>query len=149
MGHARLAWPAVAVALALAFAAGASDAPARGAASDATVVAKLLRTQTGHFNAGRWRALWRTYTPKFRRGCSYTLWLREQRAAQALVGARLSVRSIRVRVSGRRALVSYVMVLGDRGYSVVKPPRADLYVKIGRRWLDEGDQITLCRAGAA
>ena len=128
---------------------GASAAPAGPTATDASVVAKLLRTQTAHFNAGRWQALWRTYTPRFRRGCAYNLWVREQRAAKALIGARLVVRSIRVRVSRRRAHASYVLILGDRGYSVVGPPRTDLYVKIGGRWFDEGDQITRCRAGAA
>lgn len=149
MGLAGLRSAAVVGACALVLAAGDSTAQARPAARDAAAVAKLLRAQTGHFNAARWQALWRTYTPNFRRGCSYRLWLREQRAAKELIGARLAVRAIRVRVSGRRALVSYVLVLGDRGYSVVRPPRADLYLKLRGRWLDEGDQITTCRAGAA
>jgi hypothetical protein len=117
-------------------------------ASDATTIAALLRRQTALWNAARWQALWRTYTPRFRRGCDYRLWLNEQRAAKRLIQGKLAVRQIRVRVRGRRATVSYILLLGGTGYSVVKPPRADVYVKVGRRWLDEGDHITTCRAGA-
>ena len=122
-------------------------ATARPAAphSDATTVAALLRRQTTLWNAARWRALWATFTPRFRGRCQYRLWLDEQRAMkQLLAGGKLSVRSIRVRVNGRRAHASYVLVLGRVGRSVVKPPKLDLYVKVGSRWLDEGDRITTC-----
>jgi hypothetical protein len=116
---------------------------------DARAVAGLLRQQTAHFNAGRWRQLWATYTPRFHRACSYRLWLREQRAMKAFVGGRVAVRAVRVRLTSRsRARVSYVMLLGRQGYAVVQPPRDDLYVKIRGRWRDEGDQITTCRAGS-
>ena len=124
------------------------EAPGGGSA-DARTVTKLLRTQTALFNRGRWQALWRTYTPRFRRGCSYRLWRREQQALRRAIGARITVRGIRVRVRGRRARVSYTLILGDRGIVVVRPQQPDIYAKIGRRWLDEGDGITTCRAGTA
>jgi hypothetical protein len=129
-------------------AAAARDASAGGGA-DARTVTKLLRTQTTLFNGGRWQALWRTYTPRFRRGCSYRLWRREQQALRRAIGARITVRGIRARVTGRRAAVTYTLLLGDRGVVVVRPAQPDLYVKVGRRWFDEGDGITTCRAGTA
>ena len=114
-------------------------------ASDASAVATLLRRQTALWNASRWRALWATFTPRFRGRCAYRLWLAEQRALkQVLSGGKLAVRNIRVRVNAWRAYASYTLVLGRVGRSVVKPPRLDLYVKIGSRWLDEGDRITTC-----
>jgi hypothetical protein len=142
--------PAIAAALLLVCVASAAAAPrpVRGGA-DHVAITKLLQRQTAHFNAGRWQALWLTYTPRFRRGCSYRLWRREQQALRRAIGARIKVRGIRVRVTRRRAAVSYTLLLGDRGIVVVRPQQPDLYVRIGRRWLDEGDGITTCRAGTA
>jgi hypothetical protein len=142
-----LPWLA-AVLVAAALVAPAAGARSASSASDAGEIAALLKRQTALWNAARWQALWRTYTPRFRRSCEYRLWLSEQRAAKRLFGGKIAVRSIRVRVRGRKASVSYILLLGEVGRSVVQPPRADLYVKVGRRWFDEGDQITKCRAGA-
>jgi hypothetical protein len=133
------------VLVATALAAPAASARPAASDSDATTVAALLRRQTTLFNAARWRALWATFTPRFRGRCAYRLWLAEQRALKQLLGGgKLAARNIRVRVSGRRAYASYVLVLGRAGRSVVKPPKLDLYVKVGSRWLDEGDRVTTC-----
>ena len=133
---------------ALAVAAFAATASPAATPPDARAVATLLRQQTAHFNAGRWRQLWATYTPRFHRTCSYRLWLREQRATKAFVGGRVAVRAVRVRLTSRSRARELRLLLGRQGYAVVRPPRDDLYVKIRGRWRDEGDQITTCRAGS-
>src|SRR5688572_2475111 len=85
-----------ALVVAVAAAAAAAPQPARGGA-DARAVTRLLQRQARLFNAGRWQALWQTNTPRFRRGCSYRLWRREQQAARRAIGAPIAVRGIRVR----------------------------------------------------
>src|SRR5688500_8406338 len=108
--------------------AAAAPQPARGGA-DARAVTRLLQRQARLFNAGRWQALWQPNAPRFRRGCSYRLWLREQQAARRAIGAPIAVRGIKVRVARRRASVTYTLLLGDLGASVVRRSRPDLYVK--------------------
>jgi hypothetical protein len=77
------------------------------------------------------------------------LWRAEQVATRRAIGAPIAVRAIRVRVTRRRARVTYTLFLGGHAITVVRPARPDLYVKLGRRWYDEGDGITTCRAGVA
>ena len=140
----------LAVALVTAVAAIALGGPAQDASAgsrpDVRAVSNLLRKQTSLFNAARWQSLWRTYTPRFRRRCSYRLWRNQQQTTRGQIGGRIAVRGIRVRVTRRRAAVkANTLFLGDQAIAAVRPPRTDLYVKIGRRWYDEGDGITTCR----
>lgn len=112
-------------------------------ASEATKVRSLLLYQNGLFNQARWRPMWQTYTPRARSRCTYARFAATMKATRASVG-RVATRNIVVRVSGRRAFVTYRMFAGSRlvGAATAKSP--DLYARIGDRWFDDDDPGSIC-----
>jgi hypothetical protein len=100
----------------------------------------LLRHQDALLRAGKYQALYQTFTQRFRDSCPYSTFVTQGRRNRAvLTGIRLVV--VGQRIQGTRALVSYRYVRGTR---VLASIRNDLYVRVGGRWYDEVDTNTRC-----
>lgn len=97
-----------AIALAILAVALAAPATVSGASSSAaTDVRAVLLEQSHLFKQGKWRAMYATYTPRFRRSCAYSTFVSQQREARRLLGTNFQLRGIRVRVeTARRAIVA-------------------------------------------
>jgi hypothetical protein len=122
--------------------AGLAVAPAAGR-SEATTPRGALLNQVRLFNAGSWRAMYGTFTRRFRASCPYSTFVAQGREARAAVG-RLSVRNVRVRQTGNRATLTYQNVAQGVVLQTVTRRHPDLYVRIGGRWYDEKDSVTSC-----
>jgi predicted lipid-binding transport protein (Tim44 family) len=116
----------------------ASASPTRNATPTAGVEA-TLRAEVTAYNRSDWRALWNLRTPRFRTTCSYAKMAAAERGVRARVGT-ITISNIHVTVlSPTRARASYVQVTQSR--STVRT-RADLFAKVGPRWLDDFDSST-------
>jgi hypothetical protein len=104
----------------------------------------ILR-QVALFKQGNWRAMYATYTPRFRSRCPYSRFVRGQRETRRLLGTNFQLRGIRVRIeTARRALIAYSFVRDGRTLATVTFRNRDVYVLIGSRWFDELDRVTTC-----
>jgi hypothetical protein len=112
-------------------------------ASEATKVRAQLLYEVGLFNQARWQQLWRAYTPRVRRGCSYGRFVAEMKSIRAHYG-RLSVRNVAVRVRGHRASVVYQIIGHGKVVGAAKPGDPDIFARIGSRWFDDVDADGLC-----
>jgi hypothetical protein len=112
-------------------------------ASEATKVRAQLLYEVALFNQSRWRAAWRTYTPRIHSGCSYPRFVTGMKTIRATVG-RVALRNVAVRVTGNRAFVTYRIVGHGKvvGGSTARNP--DVFARIGGRWLDDVDADGLC-----
>jgi hypothetical protein len=111
--------------------------------SEASKVRSLLIHQVSLFNAGRWRQLWATYTPRFRSHCPYPRFAASGSQARPILG-RARVRNVAVRVTGRRAHVTYQLIARGRVFPGGTARSPDVYVRIGGRWFDEEDAVSSC-----
>jgi hypothetical protein len=102
--------------------------------ADADTVKALLQRETTLFNAGSWKALYALYTPSFRAKCKFAAWSAANRQFRKQAGP-VTTANVTVRVTGRRALASYV-IKAKSGNTLARA-KGDVYVKIGGRWLDE------------
>ncbi len=134
-----IALTALAVALvAPASVSGASSSPQ-------TEVKALILKQVQLFKQGRWRAMYATYTPRFRRSCPYPTFLEAQRQTRQLLGTRFTIEGIKVRVeTATRAIVAYRFVKNGRTVGSVTFANRDVYTRIGSRWYDEVDRVSSC-----
>lgn len=107
----------------------------------------LILTQARLFKQGRFRVMYvTTYTPNFRMRCPWPTYLRGQTALKRHLGSRFSLRHVRVQMlSARRALVAYQFVRANgQLLGSVTFRDGDLYVKVGGRWYDEYDRVSVC-----
>lgn len=139
-----MALRAVALAvLALALAAPASVSGA--SSSPQTEVKALLLKQVQLFKQARWRAMYATYTTRFRRSCPYPTFLEAQRQTRQILGTRFTIEGIKVRVeTATRAIVAYRFVRNGRTVASVTFASRDVYTRIGSRWYDELDRVSSC-----
>lgn len=105
---------------------------AQGSTPKATIT-----QQASLFKQGKWKALYATYTPRFRRACPYSRFVTGQRRARSVLGTNFQLAGIRVRMETRtRAVVAYRFVRNGQTIANVTFSHRDLYVKIGSRWYD-------------
>ena len=130
----------VAVALALALSGSALAGPFP--VDRARTPRALILLQTDLFNAGDWRNLWLTFSPKFRARCDFQIWRARLRRDRGSTNPREKVVELTIkRVGTTKALATYVVHRNGRfAYS----GKNDVYVKIGKRWYDELDHETEC-----
>jgi hypothetical protein len=118
-------------------------APAASAQSS-TPRGEILR-QVTLFKQARWRAMYTTYTPRFRRSCSYARFVRVQRRTRELLGTNFQLRGIRVRMeTARRAIIAYEFVRGGQTIARVTFSNRDVYARIGSGWYDDLDRVSAC-----
>ncbi len=124
----------------------AAPATVSGSSSSTTTdVRAVLLKQSQLFKQGKWRAMYATYTPRFRRSCPYPTFVSQQREARRLVGTNFQLRGIRVRVeTARRAIVAYSFVRNGKTIASVTLKDRDVYTRIGSRWYDELDRVSAC-----
>ena len=128
------------VAAALAVAALAPVAGAQGTSPRATLLqqAQLLKQ-------AKWRAMYATYTPRFRRSCPYPRFVENSRATRRFLGTSFRMQNIQVRnETPTRAILAYTFVKDGRAIARVTLRHRDVYAKIGSRWYDELDRVSAC-----
>lgn len=104
-----------------------------------------LTQQASLFKQGKWKAMYATYTPRYRRACPYARFVTGQRQARSLIGTTFQLRGIQVRTETRtRAIVAYRFVRNGQTIANVTFRHRDVYVKIGSRWYDELDRVSSC-----
>ena len=120
-------------------------APASVSATpQATGPKDLLLRQATLLKQGKWREMYATYTPRFRRSCPYSTFVRQGREMRRVLG-NFRIRGIQVRnETTTRAILAYTMVKDGRTIVRVTFRHRDVYVKMGGRWLDERDRVTAC-----
>jgi hypothetical protein len=93
----------------------------------------------------KWRAMYATYTPRFRRSCPYARFLRNARETRRALGPNFELRQIQTRLeTASRAIVAYSFVRNGRTLARVTFAHRDVYRKIGSRWYDELDRLSAC-----
>jgi len=116
-----------------------------GVSSVQTEVRATLLHQSRLFKQQRWRALYRTMTPRLRARCPYARFVRTQRENYSILGSNFQIRNIRVRAeTATRAIAAYSFVKNGQTVVRVTFRHRDVYVKMGGRWLDEVDRVSGC-----
>jgi hypothetical protein len=119
-------------------------APAASAPSASTPRATILQ-QVSFFRQGKWRAMYATYTARFRRSCPYRRFVRAQLEARQILGTNVQVRGIRVRnETARRALIAYTVVRNGQTLGRVTFADRDVYLRVGSGWFDDLDRVSTC-----
>jgi hypothetical protein len=114
-------------------------------ATDAAEVRAVVDRQTRLFKQGRWQALYRLYTPRYRARCPFARFVDDLRRVRRVLGTRFSFRDVRVRVRGTRATIAYRAVTrSGRTITRVSFADGDTYVRLGGRWYDEYDAVSEC-----
>jgi hypothetical protein len=104
-----------------------------------------IRLQASLLKQAKWREMYATYTPRFRRSCTYARFVRNGRQTRQILGPEFELRGIRVRMETRtRALLAYTFARGRRTLARVTFQHRDVYVRIGSRWFDELDRVSTC-----
>ncbi len=137
---------AVAICSCAALAAVAAQPMAAGttaSASEATKARAVLLYEVQLFNQSRWRAAWRTYTPRIHSGCSYQRFAAGMKTIRARVG-RVALHNIAVRVTGNRAFITYRIVGHGKVVGGAAARNPDVFARIGGRWFDDVDADGLC-----
>ncbi|HEX7256117.1 MAG TPA: hypothetical protein VF236_09345 [Gaiellaceae bacterium] len=115
-------------------------ASAQGTSPRATILqqAQLLKQ-------AKWRAMYATYTPRFRRSCPYSRFLQNGRRTRQILGTNFQLRGIQVRLeTARRAIVAYRFAKNGQTVASVTFRHRDVYAKIGSRWYDQLDRVSAC-----
>jgi hypothetical protein len=118
--------------------------PPSGSGSEKAKVRSLLAYQTRLTNEARWAQLYRTYAPHVRARCPYRRFAAAMNTIRTLVGGRISLRRVRIRVTGQRASATYEIVSRGHVVSSMRLRRPDLFVRIGGRWFDDSDAGSPC-----
>ena len=121
---------------------------ARSAApeSEATKVRAVLFQEVALFNQSRWQAAWKLYSPRVRARCSYTAFVAQMKPLRRAMG-RVTLRNVRVRVTGQRASVTYRILAGDGVVGGKTASNPDLFLRVTGGWLDDFDRDGLCPSG--
>src|SRR5688572_28031394 len=105
----------------------------------------LLLQQASLFKEGKWRAMYATFTPRFRRSCSYTKFATQQGRVRRELGTNFQLQGIRVRrETATRAIVAYRFVRNGKTIAAVTLRDRDVYTRIGSSWYDELDRVSAC-----
>ena len=113
-------------------------------AQRATPRATLLQ-QASLLKQAKWRAMYATYTARFRRNCPYARFVRNGQQTRQAIGTSFQLRDIRVRFETQtRAIVAYSFVRNGRTLARVTFRHRDVYAKIGPRWFDQLDRVSTC-----
>ena len=101
--------------------------------------------QIALYKQGKWRAMYATYTPRFRRSCGYRRFVSVQTRNRGVTGTSFQLRGIQVRrETPSRAILAYRLVQGGRTVLQVTFRHRDVYTRIGGRWYDELDRVSAC-----
>ena len=131
----------IVVALALLAPSATSGAPTQRAQHPRTA----LLYQVTLFKQAKWRAMYATYTPRFRGSCAYAKFVSQQRRLRGAIGTNFQVTGIQTRLeTARRAIVAYRFVKDGRTIAAVTFRNRDVYKLIGTRWFDELDRVSAC-----
>jgi hypothetical protein len=115
------------------------------ASAQRTTARATLLQQATHVKQAKWRAMYATYTPRFRRSCPYARFVQNGRQIRRILGTDFQVRGIQVRMeTARRAVLAYRFVRGGRTIATVTFRHRDVYVKSSSRWYDELDRVSAC-----
>jgi hypothetical protein len=115
------------------------------ASAQGTSPRSTLLQQASLVKQAKWRAMYATYTPRFRRSCPYPTFVQNARRLRAILGTNFQVRGIQVRTESRtRAIVAYHFVRGGRTVASVTFAHRDVYTRIGSRWYDDLDRVSAC-----
>lgn len=115
------------------------------ASAQSTSPRATLLQQATNLKQAKWRAMYGTYTARFRRSCPYSRFVRESRQVRQILGTDFQVRGIEVRMeTASRAIVAYRFVKGGQTVAAVTFRHRDVYVKSGSRWYDELDRVSAC-----
>ena len=119
----------------------ASAASAAGGSSPSA----RLQQQASLFKQGKWRAMYATFTPRFRRSCSYAKFATQQRRVRRELGTNFQLQGIRVRrATATRAIVAYRFVRNGKTIAAITLRDRDVYTRIGPSWYDELDRVSAC-----
>ena len=94
-------------------------------------------------NRKRWEPMWRMYSPVIRSHCSYRRFVAVMRSIRNEIGP-VTLRSVTVRVAGRRGFAMYLIVANGRLVGGATAKKPDVYTRLGRRWFDDFDADGLC-----
>lgn len=115
------------------------------ASAQKTTPRATLLQQATLIKQAKWRAMYATYTQKFRRNCPYAKFVQNGRQTRAALGPSFQLRGIQVRMeTPRRAIVAYRFVKSGQTVAAVTFRHRDVYVKVGSRWHDELDRVSAC-----
>ena len=107
-------------------------------------VRALLAHQTQLINQARWAQLYRTQAPQVRARCPFRRFAAAMNTIRTLVGGRISLRKVRIQVSGARASATYDVVVRGQVISSSRTRNPDLFIRIGGRWYDDADAGSAC-----
>ena len=108
------------------------------------MVRALLAQQTRFINQAQWAQLYRTQAPRVRARCPFRRFAAAMNTIRTLVGGRISLRKVRISVSGRRAAATYEVVVRGQVVSSSRTRNPDLFIRIGGRWFDDADAGSAC-----
>ena len=115
------------------------------ASAQGTTPRATLLQQAQLLKQAKWRAMYATYTPRFKRSCPYARFVTQQRQNRRILGTNFQIRGIQVRnETPTRAIVAYTFVKDGRPIAQVTLRHRDVYVKSGGRWLDQLDRVSAC-----
>jgi hypothetical protein len=115
------------------------------ASAQGTSPRATLLQQATQMKQAKWRAMYATYTPRFRRACPYSRFVQASRQTRTILGTNFQIRGIQVRIeTPRRAIVAYTFVGNGQAIARVTFRHRDVYVKSGSRWYDELDRVSAC-----
>jgi hypothetical protein len=104
----------------------------------------LVLRQTTLLKQGKWREMYASFTPRFRRSCPYPTFVAQGREMRRALG-NFQLRAIQTRnETATRAILAYSFVKNGQVIARVTFRHRDVYVKVGGRWLDERDSVTAC-----
>lgn len=104
-----------------------------------------LLKQAALMKQAKWREMYATYTPRFRRNCPYAKFVAQARQTRQILGTRFQLRGIQVRLeTASRAIIAYRFVRDGRTIAAVTLKHRDVYRLIGSRWYDELDRVSAC-----
>ena len=115
------------------------------ASAQGTTPRATLLQQAQLLKQGKWRAMYTTYTPQYRRACPYSRFVQNARQTRQVLGGNFQVRNIRVRnETSTRAIVAYTFFKDGRAIARVTLANRDVYVKSRGRWYDQLDRVSGC-----
>jgi hypothetical protein len=115
------------------------------ASAQGTTPRATLLQQAQLLKQAKWRAMYATLTPGFRRACPYARFVQNSRQTRQALGANFQVRNIQVRnETPTRAIVAYMFFKDGRAIARVTLAHRDVYVKLRGRWYDQLDRVSGC-----
>ncbi|MFN2467210.1 MAG: hypothetical protein ABR521_03645 [Gaiellaceae bacterium] len=130
----RLIVPAIAGVALLVSTAAAAPSLARNGPAQVTLKQDRLTRQGQH------KQLYALFTARFKAQCPYAKFREQAKETQAALKG-ITFRITGERIRGAKGYVAYKYL---RGAKVLANVKADLYLKVNGKWLDEVDKVTSC-----